>query len=309
MQHHHVFSRRSFLQKTSLLATATGLGRLGLINAHAQTAPDYKALVCVFMMGGNDGHNMVVPLSGSALTMLNPSGTNYIMGNLGVGRTSPKTKLEVRGTISGSQLLVGSGGIAVDKTALNGPLAAQFTAANSEYLSLADNAAMSTANIDWAFAGWVYFDTVVGGIAEDLVAKYNSSVAAEREYLLFLNSSSPNRLSWSVRDGAGGTETNVTASTFGTVPTAQWLFVVVDHNAATDIISIAVNNGTADTASHTVGGADTIAPFAIGVRSGGSSYMNGRIDETAFWKRILTSDERSYLWNGGLGRTYPLTTP
>lgn len=187
--------------------------------------------------------------------------------------------------------------------------AAQFTAANSEYLSLADNAAMSTANIDWAFAGWVYFDTVVGGIAEDLVAKYNSSVAAEREYLLFLNSSSPNRLSWSVRDGAGGTETNVTASTFGTVPTAQWLFVVVDHNAATDIISIAVNNGTADTASHTVGGADTIAPFAIGVRSGGSSYMNGRIDETAFWKRILTSDERSYLWNGGLGRTYPLTTP
>lgn len=71
MKHHHFISRRSFLQKTSLLATATGLGRLGLINAHAQTAPsspsDYKALVCVFMLGGNDGHNMVVPLSGSAL--------------------------------------------------------------------------------------------------------------------------------------------------------------------------------------------------------------------------------------------------
>src|SRR6266700_7425937 len=69
MKHPYVFTRRSFLQKTSLLATATGLGRLGLINAHAQsTTPDYKALVCVFMLGGNDGHNMVVPLSGPELT-------------------------------------------------------------------------------------------------------------------------------------------------------------------------------------------------------------------------------------------------
>lgn len=72
MQHRSFISRRSFLQKTTLLAAATGLGRIGLLNARAQTVPsgpsDYKALVCVFMLGGNDGHNMIVPLSGSALT-------------------------------------------------------------------------------------------------------------------------------------------------------------------------------------------------------------------------------------------------
>ncbi len=70
MQHRSFLSRRSFLQKTSLLAAATGLGRLGVLNARAQTAPaagDYKALVCVFMLGGNDGHNLLVPLSGPAL--------------------------------------------------------------------------------------------------------------------------------------------------------------------------------------------------------------------------------------------------
>ena len=33
-----------------------------LINAFAQGA-DYRALVCVFLAGGNDGNNMVVPLS------------------------------------------------------------------------------------------------------------------------------------------------------------------------------------------------------------------------------------------------------
>ena len=36
-----------------------GLGRLNFLEAAAN---DYKALVCVFMFGGNDGHNTVVPL-------------------------------------------------------------------------------------------------------------------------------------------------------------------------------------------------------------------------------------------------------
>jgi uncharacterized protein (DUF1501 family) len=45
---------------TSLLA------RLQWMNAFAQTAtPDYKALVCIFLAGGNDGHNTVVPLTQS----------------------------------------------------------------------------------------------------------------------------------------------------------------------------------------------------------------------------------------------------
>jgi uncharacterized protein (DUF1501 family) len=43
-------------------AFAAGLHRFGLINALAQGADDYKALVCVFLAGGNDGNNMIVPL-------------------------------------------------------------------------------------------------------------------------------------------------------------------------------------------------------------------------------------------------------
>ena len=36
------------------------------MNAFAQNAPDYKALVCIFLLGGNDSHNMVVPQSQAA---------------------------------------------------------------------------------------------------------------------------------------------------------------------------------------------------------------------------------------------------
>jgi len=59
-------SRRTFLRSAGSLATVAGLSRFGLMNALAQSAPDYKALVCVFMFGGNDSHNMLVPQSQAA---------------------------------------------------------------------------------------------------------------------------------------------------------------------------------------------------------------------------------------------------
>jgi uncharacterized protein (DUF1501 family) len=51
-------SRRSFIQTSSGLGVLAALGNLKM-TAHA-AVNDYKALVCVFMLGGNDGHNMIV---------------------------------------------------------------------------------------------------------------------------------------------------------------------------------------------------------------------------------------------------------
>ncbi len=45
----------------------TGFERFNLVNALAQSsAPDYKALVSIFLFGGNDGNNMIVPLDAGA---------------------------------------------------------------------------------------------------------------------------------------------------------------------------------------------------------------------------------------------------
>lgn len=69
-------SRRKFLRNSGCAALgaaslASSFERFGLINALAQkdepsTATDYKALVCIFLFGGNDGNNMVVPHDGYA---------------------------------------------------------------------------------------------------------------------------------------------------------------------------------------------------------------------------------------------------
>lgn len=59
-------SRRNFLRQTGCLlggaALASTLESFGLMSAYAQSATDYRALVCIFLNGGNDGNNMVVSL-------------------------------------------------------------------------------------------------------------------------------------------------------------------------------------------------------------------------------------------------------
>ena len=58
--------RRAFLRSLGAVSTFGLAARLDLLNlvaeANAQQAADYKALVCVFMFGGNDGNNTVIPI-------------------------------------------------------------------------------------------------------------------------------------------------------------------------------------------------------------------------------------------------------
>jgi uncharacterized protein (DUF1501 family) len=54
--------RRAFIQHAGALMGTTALGQLGAFAAHAAAASDYKALVCIFLYGGNDANNMIVPL-------------------------------------------------------------------------------------------------------------------------------------------------------------------------------------------------------------------------------------------------------
>ena len=52
-------SRRQWLKTLGGAALVAGLGRM---NMFAQGSfPDYKALVCIFLSGGNDGHNTIIP--------------------------------------------------------------------------------------------------------------------------------------------------------------------------------------------------------------------------------------------------------
>ena len=62
-------NRREFLhigcRTIAAASAATLIGRFTQVNALAQAScsSDYKALVCVFLFGGNDGNNTLIPVS------------------------------------------------------------------------------------------------------------------------------------------------------------------------------------------------------------------------------------------------------
>lgn len=64
---HHQASRRLFMRQAGALSLVAGAGAPLALNllaagsAAAQSAGDYRAIVCLFMFGGNDAYNMVLP--------------------------------------------------------------------------------------------------------------------------------------------------------------------------------------------------------------------------------------------------------
>jgi uncharacterized protein (DUF1501 family) len=75
MNHRYDASRRLFLRHAGAMASLLGpavapfaLNLSAMGSASAQAATDYKALVCLFMFGGNDALNMVLPTDSASWT-------------------------------------------------------------------------------------------------------------------------------------------------------------------------------------------------------------------------------------------------
>jgi len=59
-------NRRKFLTSTTALTASAAAGsmlRWGVESAEAAGPPDYKAIVCVFLFGGSDSNNMIIPFT------------------------------------------------------------------------------------------------------------------------------------------------------------------------------------------------------------------------------------------------------
>jgi uncharacterized protein (DUF1501 family) len=85
-------SRRSFVRYASLAAAgnAAGLHPFGALNGLAAT-PQYKALVCIFMYGGNDSNNTLVPFDTKANGANGYSAYSGIRGPLALPASSLAT--------------------------------------------------------------------------------------------------------------------------------------------------------------------------------------------------------------------------
>jgi hypothetical protein len=128
-----------------------------------------------------------------------------------------------------------------------------------------------------------------------------SGDAAQNRYVLYIATSAGSVFRWGV---IGATASALAPST------ATWYHLVVWYDSVNNQIGIAVNDGTPVTAALT-----SVAPpagggeFQLGASSDQGFYWDGLIDQAGFWKRLLTSQERTDLYNGGNGLSYGQMLP
>lgn len=185
-----------------------------------------------------------------------------------------------------------------------GVYASSFASASSQYLSVADNALVSTGDIDYTICAWVNIAST--GADRSIISKYGA--AGTREFYLFYNNASA-RFQFSV-SGDGTATTGVLDSSLGAPSTTTWYFLRVWHDATGNTVNIQSNLNTPVSAAHTAGSFDSASVLLIGavLPAAPASFMNGQICQVGFWKRVLTTQEHAWLYNNGRGRLYPFQT-
>ena len=177
-----------------------------------------------------------------------------------------------------------------------------LVSASGQYLSVADNALLSTGDIDYTICCW--FNIVSpGATTQSLVTK--EGAAGQREFALFYSGTS-NQMAFRV-SGDGTALTTVDDTAGGTPAGLTWYFVRAWHDATGNTINIQTNNNAPVSAAHTTGSFNSTAALMIGaiVSTAPTNFLNGFVAEVGFWKRILSPSEHEWLYNNGRGRRFP----
>jgi len=168
-------------------------------------------------------------------------------------------------------------------------LAAKFVKANSEYLSHADNASLSTGDIDFTFTTWVLLNN--NNTRMTIIGK---DAANGREYELNFNGT---RFEFNLFDGVNTQRGQRALNNGGLPATATWYFVMAWHDSVANTINVQRGDQAAESGATSGAVGDGNAEFNLGRRSfaGNNNHLDGMMDETGFWKRVLTADERAAL--------------
>jgi hypothetical protein len=168
--------------------------------------------------------------------------------------------------------------------------------ADNEYFSHASNADLQTGDVDFTAQAWVKFTNLV--TYRPIVCK--DAGGSNREWnLLFDPDQTPDAIAFSVWNGSSNVGSVASSES---ISSDIWYHIVVRFTASSNELAIFVDN-TKDTATGGSNPATSTADFEIG-RLVSALGTRATIDEVGFWKRALTDDEVSQLYNGGAGLSY-----
>lgn len=180
----------------------------------------------------------------------------------------------------------------------------QNNAANfpdSENRLYVTNNASLTFGSDTSFTVGLWFKPVTTSGLRIILLKHNNFISAHTsEFQIYRNGTGV-----TVNVGNGTLSGDATVSP---IVAGSWHFIVAWHDGVNNEVGLMMNivgGSNYETVNTWTGGTQNVGySFNIGSPFG-AWHLDGAVDEVFFYKdRVLTSDERDWLWNSGSGRSF-----
>ncbi|MBI3313160.1 MAG: hypothetical protein HYZ83_02870, partial [Candidatus Omnitrophica bacterium] len=185
---------------------------------------------------------------------------------------------------------------------------AQFIRADQTYLSAPNSVDQNLSNSDFTFSVWVYLNS---NSEEQVIFTKGLPTGEGNEYMLVFDPTDPNpqKKRFKLNMNNGG---RIYAHALGVPQINTWYFITGGYDSANGQFFLQVNNSGDD---HFTTAQNGIQNTNVGLRLGNwndypglaPSALNGRIDELGFWKRVLTAQERTDLYNAGQGNRFDVS--
>lgn len=192
-------------------------------------------------------------------------------------------------------------------TAIAG-VSAFFKGAGSPSWCVTSNLVCADVNKTWTLSGWIY-NRMPTATAMLLGRTADASVETNQSYYLQIEGTNSISLYyWTNRTWAGWGLTKCTPTT--PMVSNTWYLITLMHNTTNRQIVISVNctNWTTNVMNSLCPNTATTWGLTFGTmgKVGHDFYeFHGQFDEWVYYERILASNEVSYIYNGGTGRTWP----
>ena len=180
-------------------------------------------------------------------------------------------------------------------------LAAQFTAASSEYLSNADAGLIFNSGAGPFTAGaWVYLDSKPS--AGTVIIGRNQPTGDNREWALSFNFAADKFRFQCSADGVG--QTAVSDDVLGSPSLGTWYYVAGGWDGAT--IWISTNGGARTTAAFAgpLKNAGASAVLRVGANGNNTAYHDGRMQSVSYWNSSLSTTGVVTAYNYGTPLSY-----
>lgn len=172
-----------------------------------------------------------------------------------------------------------------------------LVSASAQTLSITDNAALSTGDIDFSIDGWFWLTTIIDDMA---IAAKGDTGANTREWLLTYGNGTSNGPTFWI--SANGSTRPLKVEWGAQLSTGAWHHVYAWHDSINNIIGIRIDHGTAVTqATAGVAPADRAGNFWLGASPGSGGNFNGQLDAFVFRKALLSAAGQDATWNSGAG--------